>query len=179
MVDMSARKTYRASAVRDGDVWLLDVPEIERVTQARRLDQAERMVRSLVSIMTGEAEDSFDVAIQPELDSALSEIVLRAVSAKGRAAAAQAEASNLQREAVRRLTESAMTIRDAGDLLGITHQRVAQLLASKPERPSAAALADALGGGDRPVDVYSVRSGHRRITARQAVNEVRETGTVR
>lgn len=161
---MSARKTYRATAVRDGGLWLLDVPEIERVTQARRLDQAELMVRSLISIMTGEPEDSFDVTIQPQLESAMSEVVLRAVAAKARAAAAQAEASNLQREAVRLMTESGMTIRDAGDLLGITHQRVAQLLASRPKRPSAAVLVDAFGDGDR---------------ARQTAQELRETGAVR
>lgn len=89
------------------------------------------MVRSLISIMTGEPEDSFDVEIRPELDSTLSDVVLRALAAKGRAAGAQAEASNLQRQAARLLTESGMTIRDAGDLLGITHQRVAQLLASR------------------------------------------------
>jgi hypothetical protein len=132
---MSARKVYRATAERDGRFWLLNVPEIERVTQARRLDQAEMMVRSLISIMTGEAEDSFDVDIHPQLETALSDVVVRALAAKGRAAAAQAEASNLQREAARALTESGMTIRDAGDLLGITHQRVAQLLPSRPERP--------------------------------------------
>jgi hypothetical protein len=176
---MNARKIYQATAERDGPFWLLDVPEIERVTQARRLDQAELMVRSLVSIMTGEPEDSFDVAIQPQLEAALSDVVLRAVAAKGRAVAAQAEASNLQREAVRSITESGMTIRDAGDLLGITHQRVAQLLASTPERPIAAVLADALGEGDGPVDVYSLGAGHRRVTARQVVQAARDTGTVR
>jgi hypothetical protein len=176
---MNERKTYSATAERDGSFWLLDVPEIKRVTQSRRLDQAEVMVRSLISIMTGEPEDSFDVAIQPELDPALSDVVLRAVAAKGRAAAAQAEASNLQRKAVRLMTGSGMTIRDAGDLLGITHQRVAQLLASSPEHPIAAVLADALGEGDRPVDVYSAGGGHRRATARQVVQHARDTGSVR
>ena len=175
---MSARKVYRATAERDGRFWLLDVPEIERVTQARRLDQAEMMVRSLISIMTGEPEDSFDVDIRPQLETALSDVVLRALAAKSRAAGAQAEASNLQREAVRLMGESGMTIRDAGDLLGITHQRVAQLRASKPEHPTGAVLADAFGDHDRPVDVHSVRGGHRRVAAQQVVQEVRGTGSV-
>jgi hypothetical protein len=69
-----------------------------------------------------------------------------------------------------------MTIRDAGDLLGITHQRVAQLLASKPERPVVAVLADTLGDGTGPVDVYSVR-GHRRVRARQGVQELSKSHT--
>ncbi len=176
---MTERKTYRVTVERDGRFWLIDVPEIERVTQARRLEQAEAMARSLISIMTGEPEDSFDVEIQTKLARELGEIVVRAVAAKGRAAAAQAEASNALRQAAHALVDADMTIRDAAEFLGITHQRVAQLLATTPERPAAAALEATMGDPNTPVDVYTVDKPARRATVRQIVEEVRETGRAR
>ena len=121
------RKTYDATARRDGKFWLLHVPEVDRYTQALRLDQAEDMVRDLVSIMTGESEDSFDVDVIVDLDPELNALISDAVTAKAEAVARQQAASRAQRDAIRRLTESGYTVRDTGRLLGLTYQRVAQL----------------------------------------------------
>lgn len=130
MVAMN-RMRYEVLASRDGDSWLLRVPAVDRSTQALRLDQAEEMARDLIAIMTNRPSDSFDVEITTRLDPELSDLLSQVARAKSEAKERQEEASRLQRRAVRALTESGLTVRDTGRLLGLTHQRVAQLRAEQ------------------------------------------------
>ena len=125
------RMRYEVLASRDGDSWLLRVPAVDRSTQALRLDQAEEMARDLIAIMTNRPSDSFDVEITTRLDPELSDLLSQVARAKSEAKERQEEASRLQRQAVRALTESGLTVRDTGRLLGLTHQRVAQLRADQ------------------------------------------------
>ena len=149
-----ARVKYTVNARRSGAWWAIEIEELGGVfSQARRLDQVEAMARDAIALFQGVELDSFEIEVRQKLDDQLNELVIAATAAKARAAGAQAEASSLLREAARELTESGMTIRDVGRLLGITHQRVAQLLASQPQAPYVAAMADALGPADREYDV--------------------------
>jgi hypothetical protein len=127
---MSRRRVYEATAERDGGVWLVKVQAVDRVTQARRLDQAEAMARSLIAIMTGEPEASIEVRVTPRLEPALAELADTATNARVRAAHAQTEASAALRQAARTLSDAGLTIRDVGAILGVTHQRIAQLLST-------------------------------------------------
>lgn len=171
-VEIVAKTMYTATAERDGRFWFLRVPDLNVATQARRLDQAEELVRGLIATRLDVDPDSFEVTVRSELAPELSELVVRAVAAKGRAAAAQAEASNAVRGAAKALTEAGLTIRDAGAQLGMTHQRVAQLLADPVQSPSSEALGATVGEGGRTVVVYSPK-GRRRTTAREVVAEAR------
>lgn len=130
-----SRKTYRVTAERDGGTWLVRVPEVARSTQARRLDQVEETSRDLISIMTGEAPDSFDVSVRPVVTAKLDELIARSRIAGGRARVQQLEASLAAREAADALVRSGLTVRDAGSLLGVSYQRVQQLLVddTRPE----------------------------------------------
>ena len=65
---MVAVTTYTVVCKRVGRWWEITVPELDgRVTQARRLDQVDEMVRSLVSLILDVPGDSFEVAVQPVL----------------------------------------------------------------------------------------------------------------
>lgn len=128
---MSDRKTYRATAERDGRFWYLSIDELDAATQARRLDQAEEMVRDLISIKLGVPPDSFDVAIEPKIEGRLGDQVRRAKRAKTEASARQAIASLSLRIAAEDLEKADLTVRDIGVILGVSHQRVAQLLAEE------------------------------------------------
>jgi hypothetical protein len=46
---MTGKRVYRGTAERDGPVWLVRVPDVARVTQAKRLDHVEAMACELVS----------------------------------------------------------------------------------------------------------------------------------
>jgi len=125
------RETYEVIAQRDGESWLLRVPAVERSTQALRLAQAEDMARNLIAIMIGKPEDSFDVEVTTNLDPELSALISEVAVAKAEAVERQKAASLVQRQAVRKLTESGYTVRDSGRLLGLTYQRVARLRAGQ------------------------------------------------
>lgn len=130
-----SRKTYEVTAERDGGTWLVRVPGAARSTQARRLGQVAEMAQDLISIMTGEAPDSFDVSVRPVVTAKLDGLIARSVMEGGRARVQQLEASIAVREAVDAMMRSGLTVRDAGSLLGVSYQRVQQLVAddTRPE----------------------------------------------
>lgn len=57
-------KTYAAEVERDGQSWLIRVPEIARVTQARRLREVETLARDQVAVMEDVEPDSFELDIR-------------------------------------------------------------------------------------------------------------------
>jgi hypothetical protein len=72
-------RTYTAVCERVGGWWEITVLEMDgRVTQAKRLDQVEEMVRSLVSLILEVPADSFEVAVQSVVPGAASEDVRHA-----------------------------------------------------------------------------------------------------
>lgn len=99
-------------------------------TQVRRIDQAEDMARDAIAGVLNVAPDSFEVIVVPEMPDTVRAIVDQATAARSQAAKAQDVAGQLTRQAARRLVEEGLTVRDAGVLLGVSHQRIAQLLQS-------------------------------------------------
>ena len=56
-------KTYHAEVDRDGSVWRVRVPEVQRTTQARNLREVEPMARDLIAIMDEIPADSFTLKV--------------------------------------------------------------------------------------------------------------------
>ena len=88
---MAPVTTYTAVCEREGDWWVITVPELEAggVTQARTLDEVPATVADLVALMTdadpGSVEVDMKVHAGPGLD--LGKIALHAVATVGTAAA--------------------------------------------------------------------------------------------
>jgi predicted RNase H-like HicB family nuclease len=159
------RKTYEVTAERDGERWwFLRVPELGTATQARRLDHAEAQARDLIATWLDVAPDSFEVAIRPQLDDETRALVVKAAEAKARVQASQHFANAAQQAAAQRMAKAGLTMRDAGAILGLTHQRIQQIL-SRPEL-DAAELANALYPVGSQVDIYTAESARERITTR-------------
>jgi predicted RNase H-like HicB family nuclease len=126
---MAAMTIYTAVCEREDNWWIITVPELDgRVTQAKRLDQVERMVRSLVAIVLDVPKDSFEIVIKTVMpDAILTE--LREVDALRREAEAVSErASKATRKAAKDLARMGLTVRDIGTALRVSPQRVSQLL---------------------------------------------------
>jgi predicted RNase H-like HicB family nuclease len=124
------RPLYTVAAVRTGRWWALEVPALRGVhSQARRLDQADAKIRDAIAMMLDVSEDSFDVAIEPQLESLgdLGDAVAAALRARQAAEEAQQASSNATRQAVRTIRDSGYTARDAGILLGVSDQRISQI----------------------------------------------------
>jgi predicted RNase H-like HicB family nuclease len=131
------KRNYTIEIERDETgYWIATAPGVPgMVTQAKRLDQIAARAREAIAALLDEPASSFDIESHiPLLDDVP---IDEARDARARAEAAQAEAAEKVRSVVRRLVhEKALTMRDTGQLLGISHQRVEQIL-QRDERPKA------------------------------------------
>ena len=126
---MATVKRYTVRARRIGGWWALDVDGSPGVhTQVRRIDQAEEMAREAIAGVLDISPGSFEVVVAPEMPDPVRTIVEQATMARSQAAQAQDTAAQLTRDAARRLVQEGLTVRDAGALLGVSHQRIAQLV---------------------------------------------------
>ena len=132
MTTERAARSYRVEAVRSGDWWSITVPELSGVfSQAKRLDQVEQSAREAIAMMLDIAEAevcSLEVHVTPpatvvEVLKRLGDFVATANEATDAATAARREAAQL-------LRDEGLPIRDVGELIGVSHQRVSQILAS-------------------------------------------------
>jgi DNA-directed RNA polymerase specialized sigma24 family protein len=121
--------TYRVIATHEERFWLLSVPELDVVTQARTLDRAEATVRDLIAVWLDVPADSFAVEVEPRLDDEWTKLLRETKDARATADKASARASELLRTSVTTLHDAGLSAREVGSLLGISYQRVQQLLA--------------------------------------------------
>lgn len=120
---------YTVRARRVGKWWALDVDLVRGAhSQVRRIDQAEGMAREAIAGVLDVMPDSFEVVIAPVVPAAVRALVNEATRARSEASHAQDAAAQLTRRAAERLVEEGLTVRDAGVLLGVSHQRIAQLV---------------------------------------------------
>jgi predicted RNase H-like HicB family nuclease len=132
MTTTTARRTYRATAERDGRSWLVRVPELTGVfAQARRLEFAETAISEVIGLMLDVPEDSFDVEVEPALAPDDARIIGELRHTRRELDRLQVGYSGLARSAATTLQRRGMPIRDIADLMDVSHQRVAQILASE------------------------------------------------
>lgn len=123
------RNRYTARAERVGAWWAIEVEGVRNaVSQARRLDQVEAMAREVVALLLDVAEDSFDLDIEVSMPAQWAEWVASVKAAQATAAVTEAEAGRKAREVARALRAAGLPIRDVGAVLGVSHQRVSQLV---------------------------------------------------
>lgn len=136
---MSTRPTYTAVCTRSDGWWAIEVPEVRGAfTQARRLEQAEEMAREAIALLLNVPENSFDVAVSPHLPPELDQTVTQVRQLREQAERLEVAAAEATSKASHDLRHSQLDlpIRDIGWLLGISYQRVAQLV-SDPSRTRA------------------------------------------
>jgi transcriptional regulator with XRE-family HTH domain len=168
------KPTYEVRAWQEGDWWLVrvvrasngaDAAPVNGLTQARTLAQVEPMARDLVATILDGEEDAFGITVDYVLSDDASDLVRQATTARAWVEAAKDLWQDRSAAAARTLTEKGYSLRETAALLGISHQRVDQILgrASVMERAFAENLADYLTRtGPRPeceVDVLFLVSG--------------------
>ncbi len=125
-------RSYRVDVVRSGNWWAIEIPDLPGAfSQARRLDQVEDMACEVIALMTAIDESEvgdLDVHVEPpavvrDLIATLEESVAAAKDAK----ATEAET---RRAVAEKLRQAGLPTRDVGALIGVSHQRVSQILAS-------------------------------------------------
>lgn len=127
---VAAVKTYNAHVTRDGRFWLIRIPEIGRSTQALRYKDVASIASELIEIMTGLGDQEYDLDITVQLPSSVRDHRARAEVLREEANRKQAEAAAESRAAVQELIALGLSQREAGEVLGISFQRVNQLVNS-------------------------------------------------
>ena len=129
-------KTYRVVAERSGKWWAAHVPDVAGVhTQARRLEQVEAEAREAIALMLEVEPESFAVRVEPKLPDDVSALVAAVAAAHAVTENAQVKEREAAHVAAKALVvDLGLPQRDAGKILGVTHQRVQQILAGSRKR---------------------------------------------
>ena len=127
---MAEVKTYHAEVTRDGKFWLIRIAEIGRSTQALRYKDVQTMAGELIEIMEGLGSQDYALNITVHLPSSVQDHLARAEVLRAEAGRKQSEAAAESRAAVRELLAEGLSQREAGEILGLSFQRVNQLVKS-------------------------------------------------
>lgn len=122
--------TYTAVATKGDRYWLVEVPEIGRTTQARRLAEIEPMARDLVAVMLEVDPATVQIAIDLRLPEGYAEHAAAAQALRSQAAEAKAAAAAESRAAAQALRSAGLGLQEIGEVMGVSYQRASQLLAS-------------------------------------------------
>ncbi len=120
---------YAVSVTRDGRWWMVEVPQLDAVTQARRLGEVDLMARELIAVTTGTKVEDVEVAIHLSTIGRVSgERIEELDREKARAAELEKHIAEETHQVALGLIEEGVPLRDVGEILGVSHQRVHQLV---------------------------------------------------
>jgi len=131
MVEVNKLKNHVAVFEYDVDenVWLVHIKDQEGCqTYGRTVRQAEARIREALAAWLDRNPD--DLVITSEYPREVALLATKVSQARHEATRAGADAQETTIDAARRLSEMGLSRRDTADLLGLSHQRVQQLLAS-------------------------------------------------
>lgn len=124
--------TYTVRVAREGKWWMIRVPEIDGLTQARRLSEVDDMAKSLIAMTLDRPENSIDLRVELEAieDIHVTERLDAINTAEEAAEKALALAREDRRALARALARCNVPVRDIGTALHVSFQRAQQLVSS-------------------------------------------------
>jgi predicted RNase H-like HicB family nuclease len=119
---------YRAVYERDADGrWIVEIPQVQGChTYGRTIDQARERIREALKLFVANAE-AVELVDQVRLPSSVQKVVRDAQTWRDKFERARTRAAAAERRAVDCLRSMKLGHRDAGSILGLSHQRVHQL----------------------------------------------------
>lgn len=123
----TSTRTYEAVAERDGRWWLIRIPELDTMGQARTVNEFEQVARDVIAGWEDIDPDSFAVHVSVEIPAEVKELWDRAAAEEERGRAALQAAAEDRRQAISALRANDYTLDAAAAAFSITKQRVHQL----------------------------------------------------
>ena len=126
---MVAEMTYRAVYEREPDGrWIVEIPKVKGChTYGRTIDQARDRIREALGLFVNHAETA-EIEDDVRMPAAVKGAVRNARQMRQRLEMARTRVSAAEQRAVRYLRKTMkLGHRDAGSILGLSHQRVHQL----------------------------------------------------
>jgi predicted transcriptional regulator len=175
-------KKYQVRAARSGQWWSIEasVPRASVWTQARRIDQIEATVREAIALALDVAPDSFEISVHIEIPEDLRADVEIASVVATIAEIAQDAATVARRVVALKLQDQGLTVRDIGQVLGLSSQRISQLISgvettSKDFEPHMALVREQLAEIEAETQkLASVRP--KKLASRQSTKSLAKTG---
>lgn len=122
--------TFDVKVHREGKWWMIEIPEIDGLTQARRLGDVEQMARSFIAVDQDLAPSKVKLrGVDVEVDGhSLTSTKDKIAELRRRAREAEDQAVRLMVQTARDLVAAEVPLRDIGTVLDVSYQRVHQLL---------------------------------------------------
>ncbi|WP_375386715.1 hypothetical protein [uncultured Microbacterium sp.] len=124
-------KTYDVELTREGKWWMVSIPEVDGLTQARSIKEAHDAAREYIAVTLDVPADSFDIHVHAEsigtvehVTQLLEDIKIQRVAARD----AETAAAEMTRQLARNLAAQELSYREIGAIMQISHQRVEQLV---------------------------------------------------
>lgn len=131
--------TYKVVYDRDESGWIAKVPSVPGChSYGRTIEQARDRVREALDLWVRDASTAYLVD-QVRLPTRLRASVTRARTARKKAEQEQERAQRTAAQAATELTRDwRVSLRDAGEVLGLSRQRIQQLTARTPRKKTTA-----------------------------------------
>lgn len=140
MAKKMRKKRFTVRYARDErDWWVATVNGVAAQTQGRTIEQAQERIREALAALLDVGLEDLQLEHDIRLPGAARKVLGVAKKASTRAAAEAERAELATRDAARTLVKCGMSLRDAGTLLGVSRQRVHQILESPKSGKSGAA----------------------------------------
>lgn len=137
-------RTVEATAYRDGKWWTFEIPElagpapsggtIVAMGQARTLTDLDSVAREVAALWLDVDESEVAVNVTVQLPHEVAKLWKQSALREEEARAAVKEAAAMKRGAVQALTEEGISQRDAARILGVSAQRIGQLVETAPQK---------------------------------------------
>jgi hypothetical protein len=121
---------YKIEIERDGRWWMVHIPELDGLTQARRISESEQMACEWIAVSTGTPFADIAVHIVSIIVPGVGDILAQAhhvEDLRRRAELLEAEAADAAKQYARQLAHEGVPVRDAAVLIGVSPQRISQL----------------------------------------------------
>lgn len=127
------KREYKIEIERDGRWWMVHIPELDGLTQARRINEAELMAREWIAVSTGTPIKEITVHITSIKVPGVGDVAAWAAQIDEDRRAAELANARAQQEAAdyaNALAKAGVPVRDTAELLRVSPQRVSQLARS-------------------------------------------------
>jgi len=121
---------YKATATREGKWWMVTIPDLDGLTQARRLSEAQTMAREWIAVTLDVPLEEVDVTVYVShvADIEVEGSVIQIKEWRASAADAEARALEQAERLAKDLAAKGVPVRDIGTILDLSFQRAHQLV---------------------------------------------------
>jgi len=138
--------SYTSVAFQEADCWVVQNDQLPgAISQVTRLDSAELAQREAIAFVANIPVEKVSVTIAARTTPKMDARVATAIALREEARAKEAEAKIMRVRIARDLEKQGYTMRDIGVILGVSHQRVHQIVRKR----AAGELPE-----DSPVDAF-------------------------